>query len=275
MDRPDSFYLHGTSPEEQARLSALNELMNEDSLRALALRGGERILDVGSGLAQLTRAMGRAVGADGCVIGVEASADQLAAAREGARRAGEEELVEIRQGDVLDLPLSDTEWGSFDIAHARFLLEHVSDPQVVVSAMVRAVRPGGRIVLQDDDHEILRVWPEPAGFYELWNAYIEAFKTRGLNPYVGRHLVSLLHQAGAAPRRNACLNFGSCAGHPTFGAFVSNFVGILEGARETILTAELLEESGFEKALGSFREWACLPDATLWYGAAWAEGIRR
>ncbi len=39
--------------------------------------------------------------------------------------------------------------------------------------------------------------PESPGFVELWSAYIEAFKTLGVNPYVGRHLVSMLHQAGA------------------------------------------------------------------------------
>ncbi len=39
-------YLHGTDPEEQRRLSRLNDLLNQESLRMLELRGDERILDV-------------------------------------------------------------------------------------------------------------------------------------------------------------------------------------------------------------------------------------
>ena len=33
-------YLHGTSPDEQSRLSKLNELLNAESLRMLGLHGG-------------------------------------------------------------------------------------------------------------------------------------------------------------------------------------------------------------------------------------------
>jgi 2-polyprenyl-3-methyl-5-hydroxy-6-metoxy-1,4-benzoquinol methylase len=47
--------------------------------------------------------------------------------------------------------------GHFDVAHARFLLEHVPDPLVIVRTMVRAVRPGGRVILADDDYEGLRL----------------------------------------------------------------------------------------------------------------------
>src|SRR5688572_33292952 len=53
-----SSYIHGTAPQEQARLSLLNDLLNARCLRELDLKGGERILDVGSGLGQLSRAMG-------------------------------------------------------------------------------------------------------------------------------------------------------------------------------------------------------------------------
>ena len=48
-------YIHGSGPPEQGRLSRLNELLNAASLRELDLKGGEQILDVGSGIAQLSR----------------------------------------------------------------------------------------------------------------------------------------------------------------------------------------------------------------------------
>ncbi len=267
-------YLHGISPEEHSRLAVLNRLLNEESLRALNLQGGEKILDVGCGLAQMARAMARLAGDGGRVVGVDYSAEQLDGARLQAAEAGEEGLVDLRRGDAVDLPLTDGEWGSFDVAHTRFLLEHVAEPLAVVRSMVRAVRPGGRIVLQDDDHDTLRLWPESPGFVELWSAYIEAFKTLGVNPYVGRHLVSMLHQAGAEPRRNDCLFFGGCAGSPQFGTLVVNFVGILDGARDSIISKRLLGPGEFDSALEAFKSWSQRPDAAMWYTAAWAEGVR-
>jgi 2-polyprenyl-3-methyl-5-hydroxy-6-metoxy-1,4-benzoquinol methylase len=150
-------YLHGTSPEEQGRLSLLNRLMNDNALRELAIERGERIVDFGSGLGQLSRAMARASGLR--LLGIERSAEQLAECARQSAQAGEEHLLELRQGDATDPPLRDEELGRFDLAHARFVLEHVRDPLLVVRQMARAVRPGGRVVLQDDDHEGLRCWP--------------------------------------------------------------------------------------------------------------------
>ena len=125
----------------------------------MALRGDERIIDFGSGLGQFTRAMARAVPL-GRVVGIERNEEQLAGTNRLAAAEDEAELVEFRRGDVLNLELAREESGSFDVAHARFILEHVPDPLRVVKTMVRAVKQGGRIVLADDDHDVLRLWPE-------------------------------------------------------------------------------------------------------------------
>jgi SAM-dependent methyltransferase len=275
---PRTRYIHGTHPEEQGRLSTLNRLMNEAGLKELGLRGGESIIDFGSGLGQLTRAMARAAGAGGQrarVVGIERSEEQLAEALRQARAAGEESLAELRAGDVLDPPLAEGEWGSFDVAHARFVLEHVADPQRVVAAMVRAVKPGGRVVLQDDDHDVLRLWPVPAGFESLWDAYIRSYDRNGTDPFVGRRLVSLLHEAGAAPFRSTWIFFGACAGEPRFVQFVENLVGILAGAREAIVHGALLGAAEVDAALEALRAWGGRPEAAMWFAICWAEGVKR
>lgn len=265
-------YLHGSEPEEQSRLSKLNDLLNRGSLGALGLRGDERVLDVGCGLGQLSRAMARQLDRGGGVVGVERDAEQLATARRLAAEAGEASLVDLRPGDAADLPLADEEWGRFDIAHARFVLEHVRDPQAVVSAMVRAVRPGGRVVLEDDDHDLLRLWPEAPGFARLWRAYVHTYDRLGNDPYVGRRLAAMLHAAGASPVRNDLLFFGSCAGHPSFAAMVANFIGLVEGAPDKILAASSLTAEELEMGLAELDRWSRLPDAAIWYATCWAEG---
>ena len=203
-----SDYIHGSSPEERQRLSLLNEILNESCLGELKPQAGEKILDLGSGLGQFSRLMARTVGSAGQVVGVERDKDQLIQARRLAEAAGESNLVEFREGDVLDLPLRESEWKTFDTAHARFLLEHVPKPERVIVEMVRAVRPGGRVFVADDDHGDFRPWPEPAGFQQLWKAYVNSFEIRGNDPYVGRRLVALLHDAGLTSIRNSCVFFG-------------------------------------------------------------------
>jgi len=269
-----SRYLHGTEPLEQRRLSRLNDLINRASLRELGLRGGERILEVGSGLGQFARAMARAAGPSGHVLGIERSREQIAGAARAARADGESGLAEWRRGDALDLPLRRGEWGSFDVAHARFLLEHVPDPRRVVDGMARAVRPGGRIVLEDDDHDALRLWPEPPGFTPLWNAYIRSFDRLGNDPAVGRRLVGLLHEAGARPRRNTWIFFGSCSGSPDFAAYVENAAGLLRGARPAVVEGGLLPAAAFEAAVRALDAWKRHPGAAFWYAISWAEGRR-
>lgn len=266
-------YIHGTDPEEQARLSLLNDLLNLGSLRELGLQGGERILDVGCGLGQLSRAMARAAGER--VVGIERSAEQIAEAQRQAGRADETGLVKFRQGDALQLPLRDEEWGTFDLAHTRFLLEHVADPLAVVRAMARAVRPGGRIVLEDDDHDGLRLWPEPPGFVKLWQAYQRSYEHLGNDPAIGRRLVSLLVDAGAEPVRNTFVFFGSCAGDPRFSLYVENLIGVVAGARTTVVEAGLLDAAAFDTAIAALRGWSRDAAATLWYAVSWAEGRRR
>src|SRR5438034_11727542 len=91
-------YLHGTAPDEQDRLGLMNELLNANSLREMRLIAGERVLDVGCGLGQLSRDMARLVGPSGVVVGVERSGEQLAGARRLAAEAGEERLVGFRAG---------------------------------------------------------------------------------------------------------------------------------------------------------------------------------
>ena len=270
---PDSTYIHGTSDEEQARLSMLNGLLNERSLAQINFTGNENILDIGSGLGQFSRAMAREVFPNGSVLGIERDEVQLESAKRFAKAENEAHLVEFRQGDALNLPLRNEEWGTFDIVHTRFLLEHLKHPEKAVEQMVKAAKPGGRIILEDDDHFTFRATPEPPGMKELWDAYCRSYDRIGNDPYIGRRLVSFLHEAGCSPIRNSVFFFGDCAGNPTFEAYALNMIGVVEGAKELIVREKLMEREIFEQSIEILHEWRKRPDAALWYSVCWAEGI--
>jgi SAM-dependent methyltransferase len=265
-------YIHGTDREEQRRLSDLNVILNQASLGALAPRAGERLLDVGSGLGHFARAVAGVTGQ--VVVGVERSEEQHARAVALADADGEASRVDLRQGDALDLPLTAAEWGSFDIAHARFLLEHVPDPQAVVDQMARAVRPGGRVVLEDDDHAALRLWPEPPAVMTVWQAYVRTYDRLGCDPFVGRRLVSLAAAAGLVPRRIELLRFGACGTEPSFPPLVANLIDILVGARQPILDTGGCDAATFGVAVDALRAFGERRDGAFWYSVSWAEAIR-
>ena len=267
-------YIHGTSIEEQRRLSLMNDLLlNPACARELSLTGSERVVDFGSGLGQFTRVMARAV-PGGHVLGLERDPAQVLGARRLAEEDGESGSVQFRESDVLDPRLTADEWGSFDVAHSRFVLEHLADPLRLVRNMVRAVRPGGRVVLADDDHDLLRLAPAVPRFEELWQAYIRSYRCNQTDPLVGRALVSLLHQAGAEPRRNTFVFFGGCAGMEHFDVLAANMLGVVMTARQLILENDLLEERVFDDAVTAFQTWSARPDAAVWYAMNWAEGRR-
>jgi SAM-dependent methyltransferase len=264
-------YIHGTDADEQSRLARLNDLLNQSSLSRLAVRPGERVLDVGAGMGQMARAMARAAGPNGRVVAVERSAEQIAT---GNRLAADQRLeVDTRQGDANALPLLDDEWGTFDVAHARFLLEHVANPGAVVAAMARAVRSGGRVVLEDDDHELLRLYPSVPAFEKLWRAYMASYARIGRDPEIGRRLPALLAEAGLTPVRSDWPFFGACAGSDTFDLIVTNCRHIITGAREAI-EAEGISAAAFEDGLARYDAWAREPGAAYWYCTFWACGVK-
>ncbi len=266
-------YIHGSDPTEQARLARMNDRLNAGTLSVLNLAPGMRVLDAGSGLGQVARAIARA--APGiAVIGVERDDQQRRGAMELAQAAGEGGLVEFRAGDALDLPLTDDERGSFDLVHARFLLEHLPDPLAAVRAMAGAVRPGGRVHLADDDHALWHMHPACPEWDRTWSAYQRSYEVLGCDPRIGSKLPELLHRAGLEPARSGLVNFGGCRGEAMWDDLIVNMVEAARTGRRIATERGVLSEAEYDAGLNAAREWAETPGASIWYPVCWAEGVK-
>jgi ubiquinone/menaquinone biosynthesis C-methylase UbiE len=113
--------------------------------QALAVRAGERVLDVGCGPGFFVEELLNEVGPGGAVVGIDASPQMLAAA---AQRCAQHANVDFREGDATALPVEEA---GFDAALCVQVLEYVADPTAALTQMHRALRPGGRVVVWDID----------------------------------------------------------------------------------------------------------------------------
>jgi ubiquinone/menaquinone biosynthesis C-methylase UbiE len=265
-----SHYIHGSAPEEQARLSRLNQLINARCAKYLTLAPGNRVLDMGSGLGQFTRLMAECVGTTGYCLGVEREANQLAWAQQHVTIA---QLV-FKKGDAYHLPFGHDDWQRFDFVHMRFLLEHLAEPARAVQQAYKALQPGGKILLADDDHEAMILFPEPPGFKALWAAYMDSYVEVGNDPFIGRKLPKLLLDAGFNQIYNDVVFFGDCHGTETFNLFAVNLIEVIGTAKQIMLEADLLSIHAYETAIQSLWQWSNHEHAAMWYTIAVAGGVK-
>jgi demethylmenaquinone methyltransferase/2-methoxy-6-polyprenyl-1,4-benzoquinol methylase len=108
---------------------------------ALALRPGDRVLDLAAGTATSSAAL--AAGGAG-VVGCDFSLGML---RVGAR-AGHDG-VDLVAGDALQLPFADA---VFDAVTISFGLRNTADVDRALAEMLRVTRPGGRLVVCEFSH---------------------------------------------------------------------------------------------------------------------------
>ena len=116
----------------------------ERVLEAAALRPGDTVLDVGSGLGLLTLAALDRIG-DGWVIAVDSSVGALEELLRLAHAANANGIMYL-VGDAEVLPLPDA---SIDAAVLRSVLVHVADVGAAVGELARVLRPAGRLSLRE------------------------------------------------------------------------------------------------------------------------------
>ena len=184
-------YTHGHGA---AVLSAHSRRGAEDSAAYLLphLNVGMDLLDVGCGPATITADLAERV-APARVVGLDAASGALEAARATLAERDLPAGVELTDGDIMSLPFDD---GTFDVAHAHQVLQHLSDPVGALTEMRRVARPGGIVAVRDAVYSAMTWFPEPEGM-SLWRSvYMATARGNGGEPDAGSRLLAWAHRAG-------------------------------------------------------------------------------
>jgi len=135
------YVFDNAAPQAASRLAVLAEVFDPGTIRHLAARGvgaGWRCLEIGGGLGSITRWLSAQVGGQGSVLTTDIDTRHLQAMRMSS--------VDVREHDILVDSLPE---GSFDLAYARLVLEHLVDPDAAIARMIAALKPGGWLLVED------------------------------------------------------------------------------------------------------------------------------
>lgn len=190
-----TYLLDNAWQEQRRRLTGLETWFDPGTIRHLEMLGvgpGWRCLEVGAGGGSIAAWLSERVGPDGSVLATDLDTRFLAA------RAEAHANLTVQRHDLLSDVLPDA---AFDLAHARFVLEHLPNRQAALARLVASVRPGGWLLIESTDSS---TWlPDPASdpadaaLFSRWTAAFQELCLRsGSDANAGRWLYGELRAAG-------------------------------------------------------------------------------
>jgi ubiquinone/menaquinone biosynthesis C-methylase UbiE len=177
-------------PREAARLEAkIDPEAWAQKYLASYLRRGMEVLSVGCGPGVILKAI--------CALdpslrgtGVDLSPERV---KEAKWRNRENPRARFVCGDAHAMEFAA---GSFDVVYCRMLLQYLAEKERAVAEMARVCSPGGTVLLQDLDGQLLWHYPEDPALQTAVEKVVRALGSTGFDPFVGRKLFWLASRAG-------------------------------------------------------------------------------
>ncbi len=189
------YAIHGGKKGNE-RLAILSRTVGATTSKFLdqyqpALSG--QCLDLGCGGGNVTFEIAKRLKDKGEVYGLDVDPVNISLAQEAARDQG----VKNVSFDRFDAhALADID--SYQAIYARFLLSHLHQPAQVLTNIIRALVPGGRLLVEDTDFSGHFCYPACKAFDTYVQLFQNLLHTRKANANIGQSLYQLLHQAGFA-----------------------------------------------------------------------------
>jgi ubiquinone/menaquinone biosynthesis C-methylase UbiE len=243
---------------EKDRLQVQARLWEPDAeamLDEIGLARGARCVDLGCGAMGILGPLARRVGPEGKVYGVEMDARSLDGAAEYVK-AERLPQVELREGDAFATGLPA---GSFDLVHARLLLAPVGHHDDLLAEMLRLVKPGGVVAVEEPEPGSWHFYPRSVAF-ETLKEVMDAFLTMtGGDPSAGQKVFQMLRRAGLkGVKARSCVRSVQDA-HPYMRMVIQGFTPLRAG----VVDALLISERELDRAIADLEERIRDPDTRM------------
>lgn len=140
---------HGNAHDYATVLEHMNRFQEPEgraAIAALHLPLGSYGLDVGCGVGLYALWLAEALGPHGRVLGIDPSAERIAAAQQLVGHVLAPERLTFRQGDGTAL---DAAAQTFDWLWCGDVLHHIDEPLAALREFIRVLRPGGLLIVKE------------------------------------------------------------------------------------------------------------------------------
>lgn len=185
-------YVLATGDAAANRLRILHNVYGPGARQVLERAGiqrGMRVADLGCGTGMTTQLIAELVGPGGTVVGVDYSAAQV----DQARALLPANLTNV---SFVEASATDTELPreSFDLVYCRFLLIHLTEPELALREMHELLKPNGIIVCEDGD--LSSADSEPPSKLKSFSDLFGGLGPKwGVDYTLGRRLLSMVQSA--------------------------------------------------------------------------------
>lgn len=189
-------YVLGTHDEELWRLGLQHQVWRAQATALWEKAGfgpGQTLLDIGCGPGFCTRDLAWVVGASGRIVAIDESPRYVEFVNTTPNGTGAA-VIDARVGDVqaLDLPEQ-----CLDGAYARWVFCFLRHPEQAIDGVYRALKPGGRLVIQDYVHYLaMSLSPSGPALDRVASAVRQSWALSGGDCNIGRRLPHLLVERG-------------------------------------------------------------------------------
>jgi ubiquinone/menaquinone biosynthesis C-methylase UbiE len=174
--------------EQHRCLAAAHDAITTARLADSGVGPGWRCLEVGAGGGSVARWLAERTAPGGGVLATDVKPGHIPA------HPG----LEVRRHDIVHDPLPEA---AFDLVHSRLVLTHLPQRRAVLGRLLRALRPGGVLQLEEFDVDYAPVLIAPdertrAGYEAFQAAKGRALRAAGADPSWGRTCAEDLRAAG-------------------------------------------------------------------------------